>query len=501
MKNKKAKKGFTLVELLVVITILAVLATVSVIGYRSFTKKAQVSNDTSLVAQLNIALKANEATDGKPETPTEMLEVMNENGFNVEKLTPTTSKYNIVWNQEANEFALFDENDDLVYGNAEKDSYKTWKFLDAYVEGTEYSVYLKGTSVTGELKNVKAGLDVGKNENISAVCYDNNDSSDTKAIIRTLSGEVTAYGAHSTVLHYGFADQVIVNDEVTFIENGIVGGLLRVNEAFVTVKKKANQDKSVSGIYIEWVQDYSNYEGIVGNRKVIVEDNSPVIFSSDFEDEDDILEQVKSLITAPNISSSLMDVTDVPKFRLGDGTKENPYILETNDSWSNMAMEASEKLYFKLGKDITPKFWQTTVAQYCDTEIDLNGHTVFLDSRGSINVEKILTIKDSVGSGKILASGTPDNYGVFKRFGNAGMGTVVLDGCIIESCDYILSDNMKLIVNDGTIRALEMKHDDRKNIEIILNGGLYNFDPSNYIDSEQFSVVKVNDYWCVTKNN
>lgn len=40
--NKK-KKGFTLVELLVVIAILAILATVCIIGYTSFTKKAKES--------------------------------------------------------------------------------------------------------------------------------------------------------------------------------------------------------------------------------------------------------------------------------------------------------------------------------------------------------------------------------------------------------------------------------------------------------------------------
>ena len=96
----KKKKGFTWVELLVVIAILAVLATVSVVGYMGFTKKAQVSNDTSLVSQLNTLLKADEAVDGKPETPTDALKVTEESGYDVTKLTPTTDKYNIVWNKE-----------------------------------------------------------------------------------------------------------------------------------------------------------------------------------------------------------------------------------------------------------------------------------------------------------------------------------------------------------------------------------------------------------------
>ena len=61
MKNSK-KKGFTLVELLVVIAIVAILATVAIIGYTSFTNKAHESNDRTLVAQLNTAITK---VDGK----------------------------------------------------------------------------------------------------------------------------------------------------------------------------------------------------------------------------------------------------------------------------------------------------------------------------------------------------------------------------------------------------------------------------------------------------
>lgn len=52
MRNNKMK-GFTLVELLVVIAILAILATVSVVGYTSYIESAYVSNDNTVVAQLN----------------------------------------------------------------------------------------------------------------------------------------------------------------------------------------------------------------------------------------------------------------------------------------------------------------------------------------------------------------------------------------------------------------------------------------------------------------
>lgn len=57
MKTKK-KGGFTLVELLVVIAILAILSTVSIVGYTSFMQRAAVSNDENVASQINNFLTA-----------------------------------------------------------------------------------------------------------------------------------------------------------------------------------------------------------------------------------------------------------------------------------------------------------------------------------------------------------------------------------------------------------------------------------------------------------
>ena len=54
LASHRAKKGFTLVELLVTVSILAILATVSVVSYTSFIKNSAIEADESLVKQLNI---------------------------------------------------------------------------------------------------------------------------------------------------------------------------------------------------------------------------------------------------------------------------------------------------------------------------------------------------------------------------------------------------------------------------------------------------------------
>lgn len=52
------KKGFTLVELLVVIAILAILAAVSVVGYTSFIERAEVSNAETEAHQIESTIES-----------------------------------------------------------------------------------------------------------------------------------------------------------------------------------------------------------------------------------------------------------------------------------------------------------------------------------------------------------------------------------------------------------------------------------------------------------
>ncbi len=63
MRNNK--KGFTLVELLVVIAILAILATVTIVGYTVFVNKANQSKAESELRQIVTYVNAEFADDGK----------------------------------------------------------------------------------------------------------------------------------------------------------------------------------------------------------------------------------------------------------------------------------------------------------------------------------------------------------------------------------------------------------------------------------------------------
>ena len=102
-KSNKSKKGFTIVELVIVIAVVAILSAVLIPTFVGLVKKSKVSADVMTVRNINTSLKVSESSTGtKPATYTEMLEIAAEAGYNVNKLNPTTEGYSIVWDKTNN---------------------------------------------------------------------------------------------------------------------------------------------------------------------------------------------------------------------------------------------------------------------------------------------------------------------------------------------------------------------------------------------------------------
>ena len=91
MIKRNNKKGFTIVELVIVIAVIAILAAVLIPTFSGIIRKANISADTQLAKNLNSALAADEAIDGKPENFSEVLTVFRENGYVIANLNPTAA--------------------------------------------------------------------------------------------------------------------------------------------------------------------------------------------------------------------------------------------------------------------------------------------------------------------------------------------------------------------------------------------------------------------------
>ena len=107
MKNSN-KKGFTIVELVIVIDVIAILAAVLIPTFSSLVKKANLSADKQAVREMNIALATDEAKNGKPANLTKAREVLIAAGYAADYLKPITSNHAFFWSQRLNIIGLID---------------------------------------------------------------------------------------------------------------------------------------------------------------------------------------------------------------------------------------------------------------------------------------------------------------------------------------------------------------------------------------------------------
>ena len=99
MKNNR---GFTIVELVIVIAVIAVLAAVMIPTFSGIVKKANVSADISTARNMGTILAAE-----KPIGPREAVDALKANGF--ERLHPKTKFYSFYWIKSINTVVLTDE--------------------------------------------------------------------------------------------------------------------------------------------------------------------------------------------------------------------------------------------------------------------------------------------------------------------------------------------------------------------------------------------------------
>ena len=213
MKNKK---GFTLVELVIVIAVIAILAGVMIGTFASVIRKAHMSNDVQLVRNLNTALRADIK---EHKTMQEALDAAADFDYDVSIITASASGNEILWDSVNDYFCYFDkDNDSISYypeiefkdGKAPED-YQLWKIYSGKekVPATQtYSVYWNKDVTTGLPTTLNVGFDAGENTAITELTYERSEEGETeqKVTFRTNEGtKLTINAANDTVNHYGKA--------------------------------------------------------------------------------------------------------------------------------------------------------------------------------------------------------------------------------------------------------------------------------------------------------
>lgn len=109
---KKQQKGFTVVELVIVIAVVAILAAVLIPTFSGIVKNANISADSQLARNMNTIIAA-EGAAGIPTRAEDVVEFLEANG--ISKFKPKTTFYHFYWLKNENVIVLADENDSPIY--------------------------------------------------------------------------------------------------------------------------------------------------------------------------------------------------------------------------------------------------------------------------------------------------------------------------------------------------------------------------------------------------
>ena len=330
--KKLNRKGFTIVELVIVIAVIAILSAVLIPTISSLIKTAQTSADITLVKNVNLILATERATEGKNATMQDALEDVFDGGYDIKKLSPTNSDNFILWDQESDNFVLYADGE---YNNAGAEVsvdtnalYKLWNIYTEMPEAQTYSIYWNGGDL--DVANVSVGFDAGTSA-VATVNYATDAAQN--AIIRTNNGTLTVEASNATVNHYGEADEVYVNavSENTFNLFGKVG-------------------------YIE----------VAADQHVVLKTGSKAnaIYAPDADIDVENGQSNDIVVTEGNKESVKFGAT---LFAGGLGTAEAPYLIETAEQLQNIGANYDNYAYYKVAngvKSIDCSNW---------TRVNLNG--------------------------------------------------------------------------------------------------------------------------------
>ena len=233
--KRSTKKGFTIVELVIVIAIIAILAAVLIPTFASLIQKANESKDTQLVRNLNTALK----TDGKEhKTMQSALDAAAAFGYDVGKINASAMGNEILWDSKNDVFCyLKDGNVEhipetvLKVAKDEVKPYDYWQICTKVPDTQKYSIYWNSEADFGTTA-LTVGFDAGKCNAIDTLTYQRTGEAQT-VVIRTNGGTLVVNAPNDHVEHYGLAKEINVQavSETTYVEHGTVAQMTLAAEA------------------------------------------------------------------------------------------------------------------------------------------------------------------------------------------------------------------------------------------------------------------------------
>ena len=432
--KKTNKKGFTIVELVIVIAVIAILAAVLIPNISRLVKKANQSADIQLVRNMNTALQIDGAGTKTYNTMHEALEAVKEAGYDVETIAKTAADNVILWDSvnQCDALLVDGKGEPVYYPETDKEKaedYQLWKVYDkeSDLKDAKYSIYWNGEALTSEVEIKGVGFDAG-NKTVASVKY-TGASDARKVTIRTNSNNtlLTIDAEKDSVSHFDDVGTVNVVRVAmaSYHENGTVAGNINVAQGNVVVAATAK----VSNVVVMPLGEVTPT-----SEKVSVK----------------VADAAKSGTKVQDTANVLTKVEGV--------TKETATVVRTAAELTAAIANGGNII---LGADITSSI---TVAK--DVTLNLGQYTL----TGSITV--------SGGTLTLDGNGTVKNSGTGKLILIYGAGKVVVNSGSYTSGDVAFSvggstGGGELVFNSGSVVAQEACVNAYHNGIIEINGGTF----------------------------
>lgn len=500
---KNSKKGFTLVELIIVIAVIALLAAVLIPTFSSLIQKANQAKDEALVSNLN---KAIALSTEKYDTVYDVLGAVKENaGFDVAKISASVSEHEILW--DSVNYCFVYKTEKGITGipdtqtNKDVKDYQYWRFVNNYDEiaTSTYSVYWYGAKLDSKKPvNVSVGFDAG-NVTVDTVNYNHTVDEDKdayeKVILRTEGGTLTINAAKDSVEHYNTADKVDITAVApnSYHEYGNVKALV-VSEGRVVV----NEGATITTVVVT-----------SATPEVIVPNGADITVYAPKENKNIKGTEPKEIAATPSSADITAIVNGAKYFAGGAGTEADPYLIATGEQALNIE-KLKKSVNFKFIADVivTDEIYMSGYKFV----IDLNGHSVKLEyaegakpNNGSVfyigGKKGNLTINDSseaqtgavIGSdktytNKVTSAVRAGNYGKLTINGGHFYGTSEGTSCIFVYTTMSSGSKATVVINGGIFETATpsdgkyyvLNHQDSASAgcTITVNGGKFkNYNP------------------------
>ena len=272
------KKGFTIVELVIVIAVIAILAAVLIPNISRLVRKANESNDASLAKNMNTLLTMDEAENGKATNMYDVLIALENGGFKLSTLNPRASGNVFAWDKANNQIVYLSKDKILFQAKEVKkngDLYITTRDADTFENFPGYSFYLVQDLSADVTLSEGSNLDTGEFTLTGTVSCKTGKDVDIRGKI---NGTLTVNSDKGTITNYSIVNEVVIVDTAptsyhergqvkTFtINNTLKGRVVFENDAYVeTLNQNNTTGNVVNNGYIKTVEGSAQDEDKVEN--------------------------------------------------------------------------------------------------------------------------------------------------------------------------------------------------------------------------------------------